>query len=219
MLASGNVVAAIVATGGAAGAVASTKPVAALGSYMTFSVAGYCLRRGVLHKWPYNSPAGSTSLGAAEVLRRHLIYEKEWHAPAGAPALGRLTHLCHILVWLLVFQPIYPLLEVILFPFDKSAFWFYYPRARGSGLVIDSRMLRRAGKRGNAAQTLRLDFHRFEINVGKPYPPPNTGRHPPSVLCNLPHLDLPQRGVRHWPWRQHTGWLMWLLPRPEVGND
>tara|TARA_B100000795_G_C22676662_1_gene390065 strand:- start:212 stop:457 length:246 start_codon:yes stop_codon:yes gene_type:complete len=61
-----------------------------------------------------------------------------------------------------------------------------------------------------------LSDRRFEVNVGKKYPPPNTGHHPPRVLCNLPHIDLPQRrpGVRHWPWRQRTAQLMWLLPRP-----
>ena len=34
------------------------------------------------------------------------------------------------------------------------------PKARGCGLVIDSRALRRDGKRGNRAQVFRLDWHR-----------------------------------------------------------
>ena len=62
---------------------------------------------------------------------------------------------------------------------------------------------RRAGLRGTKAQVFRLDWHRFELNVGERYPSPNPGRHKPSVRCNLPHVDLPQRNVRHWPWRQH----------------
>ena len=31
---------------------------------------------------------------------------------------------------------------------------------------------------------------------------------PPSVELNLPHLDLPTSGVRHWPWRQHAARLL-----------
>ena len=33
-------------------------------------------------------------------------------------------------------------------------------------------------------------------------------RSPPSVELNLPHLDLPASGVRHWPWRQHAALLL-----------
>ena len=53
--------------------------------------------------------------------------------------------------WLLLFQSAYPVLELALFPMDAAAFWFYYPKARGCGLVIDSRALRRDGNRGNRA--------------------------------------------------------------------
>ena len=180
----------------------------ALASYMTASVASYCLRRGILHRWPNGKP-----LGAAEVLRRHIQYEDEWHMPNKPVLQGRLWHLAHVSAWILLFQPVYPIIEMALYPWDLAAFWFYYPSARGAGLVIESRELRRRGKRGSRAQVFRLDWHRFELNVGKAYPPPNTGRHPPSVLCNLPHVDLPQRSVRHWPWRQHTGRLMRLLPQ------
>jgi hypothetical protein len=208
-----NALAACVAGTGAVCTVGATAVGApfkvALASYMTASVASYCLRRGILHRWPNGKP-----LGAAEVLRRHIQYEDEWHMPNKPVLQGRLWHLAHIGAWILFFQPIYPILEMALYPWDLAAFWFYYPSARGAGLVIDSRELRRRGKRGSRAQVFRLDWHRFELNVGKAYPPPNTGRHPPSILCNLPHVDLPQRSVRHWPWRQHTGRLMQLLPQP-----
>ena len=220
---SGNTVAAVVACAGAVGTVASgvaAKPAIAGASYMAFSVAGYCLRRGVLHKWPHNDQHAGAYLGAAEVLRRHLKYEDDWHLPSGTPLHGRLMHLGHVAGWLFIFQPVYPLLEALLYPFDLAAFWFYYPKARGSGLVIDGCALRRNGKRGNAAQVFRLDWHRFDVNVGRAYPPPG-GRHPPSVTCNLPHIDLPQRGVRHWPWRQHTRRLIRILPKakPERASN
>ena len=213
-----NAVAACVAGSAAVGAVATAaaaRPVAAASSYLVASVAGYCCRRGCLHRWPHPTGDGAR-LGAAEVLRRHLTYEDGWHLPDGSPLLGRLLHLLHVVCWLALFQPIYPLLELALYPLDAAAFWFYYPKARGAGLIVDSRALRRGGKRGNGAQIFRLDWHRFELNVGKKYPAPNPGHHPPSVLCNLPHVDLPQRrpGIRHWPWRQHTTRLKWFLPRP-----
>ena len=214
-----NAVAAAVVAGGTAGAVtsvAAARPGAAVASYMAASVASYCWRRGVLHRWP-----SGERLGAAEVLWRHLAYEDDWHLPHGRVAIGRLMHAMHVSLWLLLFQPVYPLLEAALYPCDLAAFYFYYPKARGAGLVVDSRARRRGGARGSKAQVLRLDWHRFELNVGKRYPPPNPGRHPPSVLFNLPHLDLPQCGVRHWPWRQHTDAVerLGLLPAPPPASE
>ena len=206
---SGNAIAAAVAGTGVIGtiATAATSPQTAIPFYMAASVASYCWRRGRLHKWPSGIP-----LGAAEVFRRHVQYERDWHAESGSVLHGRMLHLAHVAAWLLAFQPLYPLLELALLPCDLASFWFYYPKARGCGLIIDLREKRRQGARGNRAQLIRLDWPRFEINVGKAYPPPNSGRHPPSVLCNLPHIDLPQRSLRHWPWRQHTDSLLWLLP-------
>ena len=210
-----NAVAACIASSATAltvASIATARPAAAFGSYMSASVAGYCLRRGVLHRWPNDGPP----LGAGEVFKRHFEYEAGWHEPDWSPLSGRLYFAAHVFLWLTVFQPVYPVLELALFPMDKASFWFYYPKARGAGLIIDSCALRRAGARGNGAQTLRLDWHRFDLNVGKKYPAPNPGHHPPSVRCNLPHIDLPQRrpGIRHWPWRQHTSELKWLLPKP-----
>ena len=199
----GNGVATCVLGLSSASVAVCSRPSAAGCSYLVATVASYCLRRGALHKSRDGSP-----LGAAEVLRRHLQYEPEWHLRHSSPLVGRLMHLAHVAAWLLLFQPIYPLLECALFPCDMAAFWFYYPRANGCGLVIDSRARRRAGKRGNAAQCFRLDWHRFDLNVGKAYPPPHQGRHPPSMSFNLPHIDLPQHSVRHWPWRQHTDSLV-----------
>ena len=165
-------------------------------------------------------------------MRRHLAYESEWHdtlTPSHGElpsrglmlARGRMLHAAHVLGWLLLFLPCYPLLEAALYPLDMACFWFYYPKARGCGCIVESRALRRGGKRGNGAQLLRVDWHRFELNVGPSYPLPNTGRHPPRASCNLPHVDLPQRGVRHWPWRQHTERMMRLrlLPRPAALVD
>ena len=196
----------------------ATRPAAAAACYLVASAAGYCLRRGILHSW-----SSGEKLGASEVLRRHFLYEADWHSPdrrrdggdaqvdGFALVRGRALHAAHVGAWALCFLPVYPALELSLFPLGLASFYFYFPKARGAGIVVDSRERRRAGARGTAAQVLRLDWHRFEINVGKAYPPPNTGRHPPAVTYNLPHLDLPTYGVRHWPWRQHFDRLKPLL--------
>ena len=64
----GNAVAAVCLGSSAAVGAAATvvaRPAVAAGSYLAASVAGYCLRRGCLHKWP--SEGGGGQLGAAEV--------------------------------------------------------------------------------------------------------------------------------------------------------
>jgi len=90
---------------------------------------------------------------------------------------------------------------------------FADPNANGCGLLVEQ--IAPAGSRrpGTAAQFLRVDWHRFRANVGRPGRPYEHGgvsRHPPAVDLNLPHLDFPHHGIRHWPWRQHSAWL---LPR------
>ena len=59
---------------------------------------------------------------------------------------------------------------------------------------------------------MRLEWHRFLVNVGKPGRKfghhAGRSRHPPSVELNLPHLEFPSRGIRHWPWKQHAPLLL-----------
>ena len=118
----GNAVAAAIVGTGAIGTLANfvTAPKVAVPCYMCASVAGYCLRRGILHRWPDGQP-----LGAAEVVRRHLTYESGWHEPDRSPGTGRAIFALHIGLWLALFQPVYPLLEASLYPFGGAAFWFY----------------------------------------------------------------------------------------------
>jgi len=51
-----------------------------------------------------------------------------------------------------------------------------------------------------AKHQIRIDWHRFDLNIG------NIGRqgyrHPPAVSMNLPHIDMPKKGMKHWPWRR-----------------
>lgn len=141
-------------------------------------------------------------LSALEVARRHFVREPDW--PAGRQ--GHLGFVMAVAACFGLYMPVYPLLEPCLRPFGITSFYFYYPKANGAGILIE-RVCSQGGLRGE--QLLRLDWHRFNINVGKPgrpYDGPTGGwsRHPPAVELNLPHIDLPMHGVRHWPWRQHA---------------
>jgi len=87
--------------------------------------------------------------------------------------------------WLLLFQSAYPVLELALFPMDAAAFWFYYPKARGCGLVIYSRALRRDGNRGNRAQIFRLDWHRYLLALSFMHTQQKQQKHPLGFGCPL----------------------------------
>ena len=109
----------------------------------------------------------------------------------------------------------YPLLELSVRPFGLASFYYYYPNAAGAGLLIER--LTSSAPTKKREQVLRLDWHRFNVNVGRPgrpYAYGGTSRHGPSVEINVPHIDLPTRGIRHWPWRQHSG----VLLRPSVAR-
>lgn len=165
---------------------------AAAGSYVAASTALYCFRRAALHK-----------LTAAEVLRRHLTYEPGW--PAGFR--GRVGFAASFIAWLALFQPIYPLLELGLRMNNLASFFYYYPNANGAGLLVQ--------RISPKEQVLRLDWHRFNVNVGMAGKTAECGlgyeyvsRHPPSMQLNRLHCDFPTMGVRHWPWRQHSAQLL-----------
>lgn len=171
--------------------------------WTTVSLSLYCLRRGVLH-----------GIGPAEVARRHLSLDNGW--PQGWR--GRMGYSTALLSWIGVFGPLYPLLEFALRPFGLSAFWYYYPRANGAGLLVEELASKDddnfPSKKGNVSrrgrQVFRLDWHRFCVNVGprgKPFPHGGVSRHPPSIELNRLHVDLPHIGVKHWPWKQHSAFM------------
>jgi uncharacterized protein RhaS with RHS repeats len=58
----------------------------------------------------------------------------------------------------------------------------HYPNARGAGMMIVKR-----GKKIFGAE-----WHRFKIKSGQ--------RGVPGKLVNRPHIDIPPKGVNHWPW-------------------
>ena len=159
-------------------------------AYIAATASAYCFRRAVLH-----------NLSPFEVLRRHVQWESGW--PAGAR--GVIGFWASVLAWLVIFCPAYPLLAFGLRPAGFSSFFYYYPNANGAGLLIERLSPLRE-------QVLRVDWHRFNVKVGKPGRPfeqsglfglpLGVSHHPPAIELNLPHLDF--GSVRHYPWKQHT---------------
>jgi len=103
------------------------------------------------------------------------------------------------------FLLLYPLAEPLAALLGYSLFYFYYPNADGAGLIFQPRKTSWSLGRSPLSENIRLDWHRFNINVGAPLP--TGGFAPPKRQLNLPHINSAARRLRTWPWRQHP----WLL--------
>jgi len=100
---------------------------------------------------------------------------------------------------------IFPLLEPVLkLFFDCCCLYYSYPNAHGFGFIVEPLNCQHLPLNKRAKQQLlRLDWHRFNVNVGEIGR--NGFRHPPAVQMNRPHVDAPRYGIKHWPWkRRHT---------------
>lgn len=104
-----------------------------------------------------------------------------------------------ILTWQ-AFVAIFPLVELVAKMFGHVSFFYSYPNASGLGIILEPRNIQHLKQSKRAKQQIRFDWHRFNFNIG------DRGRdgyrHPPSIERNLPHIDMPQRGLKHWPWRR-----------------
>jgi hypothetical protein len=112
----------------------------------------------------------------------------------------RLPHFLLCLCAWQCFACVYPVLELCARRYQHSAFFFYYPNAGGAGLVFEPLHVLDQPYRKRRKEQVRLDWHRFDLNVG------NIGRggfrHQPAITVNLPHIDAPLRSLKHWPWRR-----------------
>lgn len=81
------------------------------------------------------------------------------------------------------------------------SFLYTYPNAGGVGVILEPLDVQHLKANKRAKYQIRFDWHRFSLNMG------DIGRdgyrHPPSKVLNLPHLDIPQRGMKHWSSRSH----------------
>jgi len=146
--------------------------------YMAAANVTYLARRSVLHR---KAPI--------DILRAHLLRDgMSWF----------LFAVC-ILSWQ-AFAAVYPFLEAVCRVNNRASFFFYYPKASGVGLIMEPIEVVGLPYSKRRKKQIRLDWHRFSLNVG---PVSRNGfRHPPSLLLNLPHIDIPERNVKHWPWRK-----------------
>ena len=98
---------------------------------------------------------------------------------------------------------LFPFVEPLARLFGYVSFMYDYPNARGFGYILEPLRVQDLSMAKRTKSQIRLDWHAFNVNVGK------IGRdgyrHPPSVSWNLPHLDAPRWGVKHWPWRRRSG--------------
>ena len=115
------------------------------------------------------------------------------------PNVSTRLYFVTLLAWQ-AFVIIFPIIESISRCIGKVSFFYSYPNAGGVGVIFEPRDIQHVMHKKRAKHQIRLDWHRFSLNVG------GIGRdgyrHPPSVVRNLPHIDIPQRGLKHWPWRR-----------------
>mmetsp|Transcript_1366 Transcript_1366/g.1831 ORF Transcript_1366/g.1831 Transcript_1366/m.1831 type:complete len:196 (-) Transcript_1366:226-813(-) len=104
-----------------------------------------------------------------------------------------------VAVWQL-FVFVFPIVETVARMFGKVSFFYSYPNAGGLGFILEPRRAQHLSISKRTKQQIRFDWHRFSVNVG------GIGRegyrHPPSIEMNRPHVDIPSKGLKHWPWRR-----------------
>ena len=116
------------------------------------------------------------------------------------PMVSFRLYLAMILSWQ-AFVVIFPLVEFVARCFSQVSFFYTYPNAGGVGVILEPLKVQHMKASKRAKHQIRFDWHRFNLNVG------DIGRdgwrHPPKAEMNVPHLDIPRWGMKHWPWRRN----------------
>ena len=116
------------------------------------------------------------------------------------PNVSLSLYLLTLLAWQ-AFVAIFPVVELVaVVLFDRVTFLYSYPNAGGVGWIAEPRGVQDLDYKVRVKEQVRLDWHRFPVNVGRVGK--DGWRHPPCVLRNRVHLDIPKRGMKHWPWRR-----------------
>jgi hypothetical protein len=109
-------------------------------------------------------------------------------------------YITNIVAWQVFVTSIFPILEPLSRLCGYVSFYYFYPNANGCGIIFEPLSVQHLPMKKRQRSQLRLDWHEFSVNVG------NIGRdgyrHPPCVVRNLPHLDVPRLQLKHWPWRR-----------------
>jgi hypothetical protein len=117
------------------------------------------------------------------------------------PGMSLHLYMISLLAWQFFVTCLYPIIEPIATVcFGYVSFMYDYPNAHGVGYILEPMSAQSLCMSKRTKTQIRFDWHEFEMNVG------NVGRdgyrHPPCVTYNLPHVDIPRWGVKHWPWRR-----------------
>lgn len=116
------------------------------------------------------------------------------------PGVSVPRHFSFLVAWqsfVVLFPLLEPLFRLLL---GYCCFYFSYPNAQGFGFIVEPLDIQHLPLSKRSKRQIRLDWHKFTINTGDVGR--NGYRHPPSKEVNRPHIDAPQRGVKHWPWRR-----------------
>ena len=109
-------------------------------------------------------------------------------------------YVINIIIWQLFVTILFPILELILRLFEHVSYYYFYPNASGFGIILEPLSAQSLSMSERAKHQIRCDWHRFSVNIGA------IGRdgyrHPPSISKNAPHIDIPRKGLKHWPWRR-----------------
>jgi hypothetical protein len=158
----------------------TTSPVLAASTYMFLSNVYYLARRAKLRKQ-----------SMLQILRIRISKE---------PGISVLMFVMGLLAWQTLVMS-YPVAECLLArSFGCTLFFYSYPNANGGGYILEPLAVQDLPSNKRTREQMRLDWHRFKFNLG------NIGRdgfrHPPAMERNLPHIDIPKQGIKHWPWRR-----------------
>mmetsp|Transcript_45889 Transcript_45889/g.53680 ORF Transcript_45889/g.53680 Transcript_45889/m.53680 type:complete len:201 (-) Transcript_45889:173-775(-) len=115
------------------------------------------------------------------------------------PGVTLSLYLTMLLTWQ-TFTAVFPVVELVARILGHVSFFYSYPNAAGVGIIFEPLPAQCLSMSKRVKQQIRIDWHKFKYNVG------DIGRdgyrHPPTRYRNLPHVDIPKRKVKHWPWRR-----------------
>ena len=131
---------------------------------------------------------------------RKMSIQKLWQIrTTREPGVTLQLYFTILLAWQ-AFVLVFPIVEPIARCLGQVSFFYSYPNAKGVGIIFEPANVQHLPQSQRAKHQIRCDWHRFNVNVG------GIGRdgyrHPPSVTKNLPHIDMPQKKLKHWPWRR-----------------
>jgi len=144
--------------------------------------------------------ATNTAYLARRSYLRKMSIQKLWQIrTTREPGVTLQLYFIIILAWQ-AFVLAFPIVEPIAMCLGKVSFFYSYPNAKGVGIIFEPANVQHLKQSQRVKHQIRCDWHRFNVNVG------GIGRdgyrHPPSVTKNLPHIDMPTRNLKHWPWRR-----------------